>query len=470
MKILLINLPRDGETQDHTTRDYLLTDFAAYPPLGLLAIAADVDPRHSLQVVDTVVKNWTIDDTVRYVTDYRPDLLGISAVTRRAFPMYEISRRVRAALPNTRIVVGGPHATYFPEETIRLGPIDYVVHGYGEKAFPLLVDAVENGERPEDLDKIGNLLFTSPDGQVHRTFDDPIPEVLDSLPFPKRQLISLKDYYCAMDRAPMTTAYSARGCPFHCIYCDVQQKRFHFRSAKSLVDEFGEIRDLGFKEIYLFDDTFNVNRQRVLDICNEILKRRLKVSWSARARVFPFDREMMRLLQEAGCKRLHVGVESLDPQILHYMKKKITLEQIHNFFALCREFKMDTVCYFIIGFPNETRKYRESLFDEVVKLDCTYAFVNILSPLAKTEYYHNLLADGTFKEDFWAEFVKHPRPNFAVPHPRSPEAQKELEVIADDFHRRFCLRPSFMFCEVKRSRSEERRVGKECRSRWSPYH
>src|SRR5579871_6910346 len=26
------------------------------------------------------------------------------------------------------------------------------------------------------------------------------------------------------------------------------------------------------------------------------------------------------------------------------------------------------------------------------------------------------------------------------------------------------------FLDLKRSRSEERRVGKECRSRWSPYH
>ena len=26
------------------------------------------------------------------------------------------------------------------------------------------------------------------------------------------------------------------------------------------------------------------------------------------------------------------------------------------------------------------------------------------------------------------------------------------------------------YCDIPRGRSEERRVGKECRSRWSPYH
>ena len=31
------------------------------------------------------------------------------------------------------------------------------------------------------------------------------------------------------------------------------------------------------------------------------------------------------------------------------------------------------------------------------------------------------------------------------------------------------VRESGVYCEIV-SRSEERRVGKECRSRWSPYH
>ena len=33
-----------------------------------------------------------------------------------------------------------------------------------------------------------------------------------------------------------------------------------------------------------------------------------------------------------------------------------------------------------------------------------------------------------------------------------------------------CILNDFEFSKFDRSRSEERRVGKECRSRWSPYH
>ena len=32
------------------------------------------------------------------------------------------------------------------------------------------------------------------------------------------------------------------------------------------------------------------------------------------------------------------------------------------------------------------------------------------------------------------------------------------------------LSEGFSEAEIKTTRSEERRVGKECRSRWSPYH
>ncbi len=451
MRILLLNLPRESEAKDYTTREYLLTDFSRLLPLGLLAIATDVNPKHSIKVLDVNVENMTIEDTIQYIEDCRPDVLGLSVVTRRLYAMREISRRIKKALPDTRIVAGGPHINYWPKETMELGLLDYVLPGYGERTFPLLLDAIENGEGEKLLKTVPNLYHRSSDGEINANPPDDLPVILDSLPFPNRKLINLDKYFSAVDKARMTTLYSSRGCPFHCIFCDVQEKKFHYRTAKSVVDEFEEIATLGIKEVYILDDTFNTNRQRVIDICNEILVRGIKLGWSTRARVTPFDAEMMRLMKKAGCTRLHVGVESLDPDILNYIGKKQTLEQIQNFFKLCREFGMETLGYFIIGFPGETREYRERLLREVLKLGATYAFCNILYPLAKTQYYQSLLDNGTFKEDYWAGFLRNPRKDFELPLPRSHELQKELEAQADDFHKKFCFRPKFILRELKRS-------------------
>src|SRR4030042_6743122 len=115
MRILLINLPRESEIQDIITPAYL-ADFMKYPPLGLLAIAAEIDPRHSVKVLDTIAKGMSIQDTVRYILGYRPDVLGISAVTRYLYALDEISRKVKEAAARIQIVVGGPHVDSFPYE------------------------------------------------------------------------------------------------------------------------------------------------------------------------------------------------------------------------------------------------------------------------------------------------------------------------------------------------------------------
>ena len=337
MNILLTNLPQEFETKEYTTPDYI-KHFERYPPLGLMAIAADVAPRHTIKILDVSVPGFSVEETIQYIREYQPDVLGISVTSRLLYAMNVITHRVKATLPDTRIVVGGAHVTYFPRETMELGAIDYTLPGFGERTFPLLVEAIAGGEKAAALAGIPNLLYQDKDGQIRLNSHEEPPTVLDSLPFPNRRLINLDDYYSAIAKGRMTTLYTSRGCPFHCIFCDIQDKKFRYRTAQSVVDEFEEIANLGIKELLILDDTFTADRKRVLDICHEIIRRGLKVNWGARARLYPFDGEMMGILKKAGCQRLHVGVESLNPALLQYMKKGITLEHIRQFLRLCREY------------------------------------------------------------------------------------------------------------------------------------
>ncbi len=453
MKVLLLNLPREGEAVDYTTSDYLLTDFSKYPPLGLMAIATGVDRgKHDVTLHDANIKALSIADTVDSIERERPDLLGLSVVTRRLYAMNEIARQVRQRLPKTRIVAGGPHINYWPKETMALGTLDFCLPGFAEETFPRLVDVLDDGGSPEALAGIPDLHYHDERGALRC---NPSPrtttKTLDHLPFPDRTLVDLDDYYTAVDMARMTTAYSSRGCPFRCIYCDVQEKAFLYRTASNLVDEFAMLRRLGIKEIHVFDDVFNIRRQRVLDICDEIERRGIAVRWSIRARVNPWDREMLARLKAAGCHRIHVGVESLDPDTLAYMNKKQSYEDIVEFFRMCHEVGMETLAYFIVGFPTETREYRARLYDEIMKIRPTYAFFNILFPLAKTQYYQSLLDNGTYERDHWADYLKDPVPRFEIPLPRSPAEQQALEDLADRFHRKFCYRLGFLLTEFARS-------------------
>ncbi len=453
VKILLLSPPREGEVSEYSSTDYTTYDFFNYPPLGLLAIAAEVDSRHAIKVLDPVTKNMSIDDVVEEIKNYNPGVLGVSIVSRRLYPAYELFRRTKEILPETVIIAGGPHINDFPIETMTATSIDFAIAGYAETSFPQFIEALDKSRNSSECFEEIPGLFYRVGEEVRQNPQSEVPLVLDELPFPKRDLVDLSNYYTACDKRQMTTIYTSRGCPYKCTFCDVQDKTYHYRSAKSIVDEFEYILSLGIQEIHIFDDTFNMGRKRVIEMCEEILRRGVKVSWSARVRAHPFDREMLRIMQESGCIRLQCGIESLNEVSLKNMKKKVTLEHIENFFEMCKEFEIETLGYFIIGFPEEGPEYRKNFFKKIKKLKPNYIQMSVLYPLPLTPFYNDLLESGYYPKDYWADFFKNPSPDYNIPICRSAELQNELMGMLDDTYRRFYLDPKFILYDLMRNTS-----------------
>lgn len=408
MNILLITPSKEGQVIDYTTPTFFRNDSVKYMPLGILAVAAGISSTHKVEILDAASLNLSIDETVKEIKRIKPDVLGISTVTHKAYPMAEILRRVDGPI----ITVGGPHTTHYAKEIIAQGA-DAVFKHHADRNFDIwLNDGCKNG-----------------------IYEDYITDI-DSLPFPKRELLNINDYAIEEDKANETLfktsgtrlpMMSSRGCPFRCVYCDVQEKKYQGRGPVSVVNEMEHILSQGASSVHILDDNFNVNRKRVLGICEEITKRNLKFNWSARGRA-DIDDETARALKEAGCNRLHVGVESLDPDVLEWMNKDQNVDAIKNFFDVCAKYGIETVPYFIVGTPVETREYRKKLPDKIRELGATYPFFNILYPASNTKYYEMLLEDGTFERDYWQDFVENPIPDFEMPLPRTHELQEELQA------------------------------------------
>ena len=417
MKVMLLSMPREGETVDYTTAEFFQSDVVTYIPLGILSVARGISHRHKVKILDAASLGLSIDNTIAEIKAFEPDVLGLSVPTQRAYAMAEILRQTKVPMK----VVGGPHATYYAKETLALGA-DAVFTGDGDYNFGAWLD----GEHKPGI------------------FNDYIEDI-SSLPFPRYEILNMEDYVVKEREASNTlfkkagarlTMYSSKGCPNRCVFCDVQEKKFRYKNANRVVDEMEFLLSIGANYVHIMDDCFNTRSDRVLEVCEEIKRRGLKFEWSARGRVVN-NYKVIQALSEAGCRRLHVGIESLDLDVLRWMNKNLDVETIRGFCKGCKEFGIDVLAYFMIGTPVETREYRQSLPDMIRELEITYPYFNLLNPRAHTEYYESLLRDGTFKRDYWQEYCENPTPNYKLPLPYPEAVHLELQKAMDRYVKEF---------------------------------
>ncbi len=404
-------MPYEGEVLDRVTDKFYFNRAVKYMPLGVLSVAACIPPGYEIKVVDSASRGLTLDETIAEIEAFAPDVLGLSVVTYRAWAMTEILKRTSARFK----VVGGPHATKSSQIII------------GQGAHAVFIDDAE-------VTFPGWLAAGCPAGVFRGGQVD-----MDTIPLPARHLLDLDDYRIEHNdemlfnvgdlRLPM---FSSKGCPLRCIYCDVQQKKFNFKSVPRCVGEFRALIEMGATSIHILDDAFNIEKQRVSDLSRAIVAGNLHVDWSARGTV-EIREQVIADLAAAGCKRLHVGIESLDDNILAYFKKSCRLKHIEQFAALCVKYGIDILGYFIIGAPGETDEYRKTLPERIRELGIRLPYFNLLSPLAETPYYDMLLRDGSFDRDHWKEFCQNPVRDFLMPEVRSLDEEERLRRTIDDY-------------------------------------
>ena len=447
-KVVLINLPEEGQCADFYTPKYAIDDFSVYPPLGLLYVATVAKKHYPVEIMDVVARRYGIEETVREVVSRNPTVLGISSTTFRIYPMAEIIRGVKERLPDVVIVVGGPHTSLYPAETLNLHGVDYVIVGDGEKSFKMLLDALSSGDR-DALRRITGIVYRE-DGSIVQVRPDRSASV-EGLPIPDWGLLDYAYYYTAADKSEQTvTMISSRGCPFKCNFCDVMEKNYRWRPANDIVDEMEHIvKHFSNPVIHVFDDTFNILRGRVFEICDEIKKRGLKIKWTTRARCHPLDEEMVVAMKEAGLKRIHFGLESGSEVTLKNIKKGITKSQIISAFNVCKKHKIETLAYFIVGFDWETKKDINATIEFIREIRPNFIMANTLYPAAKTEIYNDLLSSGKIKTDLWQEFAERPVPNFILPKWQNKATRNYLKRKLDEIYLTFYLSPYFVFNNVK---------------------
>jgi anaerobic magnesium-protoporphyrin IX monomethyl ester cyclase len=364
-----------------------------FPPLGLGYIAAYLE-MHGISVDLVDCTFMSEEQALEKIKRSKPRIIGIQAVFSIKEKAIQMARLLREHCGT--LVAGGPLPTTNPQDFLE--DFDIVVMGEGEKT--MLEIALADVDR-KDFSKIkgvavadkGKLVLGSPRDFV---------EDLDSIPFPSRQFYdnqAYKNYYSRKFGYTISSVMTSRGCPFKCDFCSrpIFGNEFRSRSATNVVDEVEEVRALGYSRIWFADDCFTLNRRRLSDICDELVRRRVRIGWECLSRVDTVDSEVAEKMKRAGCERVFFGIESGNDDVLAIMKKQVTTKQAERAVHTFKKAAIQVGAFFIVGYPGEND---ETVLDTVKfasSLPLDYLSFTMPYPIPGTSLYakvkDNLILD-----------------------------------------------------------------------------
>lgn len=417
------------------------------PPAGIMYLSAILKKYgYNVHVKDGFFTDK--QDILEFMKDHPIAVLGVSCVSYNWERAKDIIKEVKKRFPKTITVVGGSHPNAVKEECLKESKyIDVVTYGDGEYTLIELLERLKDKKSFRGLK--GSIVRDG--GKIIKNPPRPFIKNLDELPFLDRECIDIKKYQpSAMfyKKLPWTLMFGSRGCPHRCIFCH-SDKQVRFRSPKNIVDEMEYVvKKYGVRDITFYDETFDLNKTWVKELCEEIIKRKLKVIWCANARVDRVDEEMLRFMKKAGCWRLLWGIESGVQKNLDKMKKDIKVEDIKKAIKLARKVGVESYGMFMFGVPGETYEEALQTIDFACSLGLDYSAYSTIDPLPGTEFYEEVKDTPNF-----LGFDRITSGDISYVSPQLSEAQ--LRKLVELAFKRFYLRPGYILWRITRLRSWE---------------
>ena len=456
-KVFLINPPRFNELIGKNPA--IVEKNRGYnPPLGILSLAGYLEnqSKYKVDLLDAQPKEYSYAELEQVLRERLEgvDVVGITAMTFTLIDVIKTVKLCKEINPDVVVVLGGPHVHIYPDETISIPEVDYLVQGEGEITFLKLLDNLDD---KDELKKHQGYVFEA-DGKVINTGISPSTENLDELGIPARHLTDINDYSSLLGRAnTITTMFTSRGCPFRCTFCDRPFSPvisgFRARTAKHVVDEMEQCIQMGITEAFIYDDTFTVKKDRVEELCDEIIARGIDFKWDVRAHVNTVTPDLLKKMHSAGCDRIHFGVEAGNDRMLKVIKKNTTTARVREAIGWAKDSGMEVLAYFIIGQQTETREDIEDTIKFAKSLDANYVHFTIFCPYPATEVYAMGLQQGTIKQDVWREFSKNPGEGFEIPMWEENFTKQELREMLVHCYKSFYLRPGYILRRLMNIRS-----------------
>jgi len=352
-------------------------------PLGLYYLSGVLKVGGvSSSVIDFNVQPFSLTDFRGYAKRANPRIVGVTSYTFNFSAAVRILEEVKRCLPKSTTVLGGVHASALPNEVLRnTKALDYVVIGEGECAFLELCRRILNGEGAEG---VGGIAYREEDKTLinppsHQLVD------LDGLPLPDRRMLPIERY-------PVASVQTSRGCPYSCIFCNINQfygRRIRLRDPRGVVDECSILVNKYKKDnIFFFGDAFTISSDWVERFCDEIIRRGLKFTWGCETRVDNVSYPLLKRMRMAGCREIQYGIDYGDEGVLKLLGKDVSIEEIDDAVRWAKRAGLFVGAFFIFNVPGEDEETMERTFNLIQRVPVDAVEVNLLTPYPGTPLWH----------------------------------------------------------------------------------
>lgn len=424
------------------------------PNLGLCSLAAVAEREgYGAAILDAAALQYSPKQIVEQIKDLMPKYVGITAMTHTISSVAFIAGLLKKNMPDLTVILGGVHITAAPDETLRKFPgcFDVCVLGEGEVTLPELLRTLDEGG---DLNTVAGLAFTR-DGETVRTEPREFLRDMDSLPLPAWHLLpEMKSHYgttlISAGNSVSNHLLTSRGCPGRCIFCDTSVNGHKLRSfSPDYVMEMIDIlhNKYGTEDIQFNDDTFVTFRKNLSVICERLIARNYRLSWSCDARASDVTEEGLQLMKEAGCWQVAYGVETGSSRVLEFIRKKVTLDEIRRAFKWTKKAGISTKGFFIMGHPTETGESIQETVDLMLSMDIDVVGLTFFTVFPGSPIYPNIREYGQFNPD-WDRTETYEVGNF-IPCGFTAEQLLNWRRTA---LRRFYFRPRYMVKQLTQVR------------------
>jgi anaerobic magnesium-protoporphyrin IX monomethyl ester cyclase len=473
LKILFLNPPFLPKFSRPQRSPAVIKSGTLYYPIWL-SYAAGLLLKNGFEVnlIDSPAEGYDLPKTLDLVRAFNPLIVVIDTSTPSIDSDSLVAEAIKKSLKDVFLVMVGTHVSATVDETLKNYPwVNGIARReYDETLFDVAHMLAQNS-RPDvnSLKKIKGLSFRS-DGKIFHNPDRPYITDLDQFPFVSeiyKKFLKVENYFYSITKYPEITIVTGRGCPHHCTYCVYPQvmygHHYRHRSPENVVAEFVYIKEHfpQVKEVFIEDDTFTVNRAYCRKVCELLKKENVNLPWTANSRA-DIDFETLRIMKEAGCRLLCIGVESGNQQILDGINKRLKLSQVKQFMKNARKSKILVHACFMVGNPGETKQTMNETIDFAKKLKPDTAQFFPLMVYPGTEAFDWAKKHGYLTTTNYAQWLtENGLHNCIVSTP--VVSDQELVAFCDQARKSFYLRPAYILSKISQviaHPSEAKRVVK----------